>query len=47
MHDGRALQAGTSHYFGQNFSKPFDIKFQNKDGKKNMLIKHLGELLLD
>ncbi len=34
MHDGRALQAGTSHYFGQNFSKPFDIKFQNKDGKE-------------
>ena len=34
MHDGRALQAGTSHYFGQNFSKPFGIKFQNKDGKE-------------
>lgn len=33
MHDGRALQAATSHYFGQNFSKPFNIKFQNKDGK--------------
>ena len=32
MHDGRALQAATSHYFGQNFSKPFNIKFQNKDG---------------
>jgi prolyl-tRNA synthetase len=30
MHDGRALQAGTSHYFGQNFSKPFKIKFRNK-----------------
>ncbi len=34
MHDGRALQAGTSHYFGQNFSKPFDIKFQNKEGQE-------------
>lgn len=34
MHDGRALQAGTSHYFGQNFSKPFGIKFQNKEGKE-------------
>ncbi len=34
MHDGRALQAGTSHYFGQNFTKPFNIKFQNKDGKE-------------
>ncbi len=33
MHDGKALQAGTSHYFGQNFSKPFDIKFQNREGK--------------
>ena len=34
MHDGRALQSGTSHYFGQNFSKPFDIKFQNRDGEQ-------------
>lgn len=34
MHDGRALQGGTSHYFGQNFSKPFDIKFQNREGKE-------------
>ena len=34
MHDGRALQAGTSHYFGQKFSKPFNIKFQNRDGKE-------------
>ena len=34
MHDGRALQSGTSHYFGQNFTKPFDIKFQNRDGKE-------------
>lgn len=33
MHDGRALQAGTSHYLGQNFSKPFDIKFQNRESK--------------
>ena len=33
MHDGRALQSATSHYFGQNFSIPFDIKFQNKEGK--------------
>lgn len=33
MHDGRALQAGTSHYFGQNFSKTFNIKFQNREGK--------------
>ena len=34
MHDGRALQAGTSHYFGQNFTKPFNVKFQNKEGKE-------------
>ena len=33
-HDGRALQSGTSHYFGQNFTKPFNIKFQNRDGKE-------------
>ena len=32
--DGRALQSATSHYFGQNFSIPFDIKFQNRDGKQ-------------
>ena len=34
MHDGRALQAGTSHYFGQKFTKPFEIKFQNREGKE-------------
>ena len=34
MVDGRALQAGTSHYFGQNFTKPFEVKFQNRDGKE-------------
>ena len=34
MYDGRALQAGTSHYLGQNFSKPFDIKFQNREGQQ-------------
>ena len=34
MHDGRALQGGTSHYFGQNFTKPFDVKFQNREGKE-------------
>ena len=34
MRDGRALQAGTSHYFGQNFTKPFEVKFQNRDGKE-------------
>ena len=34
MHDGRALQAGTSHYFGQNFTRPFEVKFQNREGKE-------------
>ena len=34
MKDGKALQSATSHYFGQNFSKPFNIKFQNRDGKE-------------
>ena len=34
MVDGRALQSGTSHYFGQNFTKPFEIKFQNREGKE-------------
>ena len=33
-YDGRALQAGTSHYFGQNFTKPFEVKFQNREGKE-------------
>ncbi|HIX47005.1 MAG TPA: proline--tRNA ligase [Candidatus Borkfalkia faecigallinarum] len=32
MHDGKSLQAGTSHYLGQNFSKAFDIQFLDKDG---------------
>ncbi|WP_026883809.1 proline--tRNA ligase [Clostridium akagii] len=33
MHDGKALQSGTSHFFGQNFSKAFGIQFSNKEGK--------------
>lgn len=34
MRDGKALQAGTSHYFGQNFSKAYEVKFQGRDGKE-------------
>ncbi len=34
MQDGKALQAGTSHFLGQNFSKAFDVKFTNKEGKQ-------------
>ncbi|KAB2808067.1 proline--tRNA ligase [Phaeocystidibacter luteus] len=33
MQDGKALQAGTSHFLGQNFAKAFDVKFQDKSGK--------------
>lgn len=33
MHDGKALQAGTSHYLGQNFSKAFDIRFLDRNGQ--------------
>jgi len=32
MHDGKSLQAGTTHYLGQNFSKAFDIQFLDSDG---------------
>ena len=35
MQDGKALQAGTSHYLGQNFAKAFDVKFTNKEGKQD------------
>ena len=34
MHDGKALQAGTTHNFGDNFSKAFDIQFLDKDGRQ-------------
>ena len=34
MHDGKALQAGTSHNFGDNFARAFDIQFLDKDGKQ-------------
>ncbi|HAB35602.1 MAG TPA: proline--tRNA ligase [Cryomorphaceae bacterium] len=37
MQDGKALQAGTSHFLGQNFAKAFDVKFQDKDGE----VKHV------
>jgi prolyl-tRNA synthetase len=34
MQDGKALQAGTSHFLGQNFAKAFDVKYTSKEGKK-------------
>ena len=35
MQDGRALQAGTSHFLGQNFAKAFDVKYTNREGKQD------------
>ena len=35
MQDGKALQAGTSHFLGQNFAKAFDVKFANREGKQD------------
>ena len=43
MKDGKSLQAGTSHYLGQNFAKAFDIKFLDKDGvQKNVYTSSWG-----
>ncbi len=35
MQDGKALQAGTSHFLGQNFAEAFDVKFTNREGKQD------------
>ena len=37
MHDGKALQSGTSHFLGQNFAKAFDVKFLNKENKQEFV----------
>jgi prolyl-tRNA synthetase len=37
VQDGRAIQAGTSHHLGQNFAKAFDVKFQSKEGKLELV----------
>jgi len=37
MQDGKALQAGTSHFLGQNFAKAFDVRFQDSDGKEKLV----------
>ncbi len=37
MQDGKALQAGTSHFLGQNFAKAFDVKFTNREGKQDLV----------
>ncbi|MFZ7115901.1 MAG: proline--tRNA ligase [Bacteroidota bacterium] len=37
MQDGKALQAGTSHFLGQNFAKAFDVQFTNREGKREFV----------
>ncbi len=37
MQDGKALQAGTSHFLGQNFARSFDVKFLNKENKEELV----------
>ncbi len=37
MQDGKALQAGTSHFLGQNFAKAFDVKYATKEGKQDFV----------
>jgi prolyl-tRNA synthetase len=37
MQDGKALQAGTSHFLGQNFAKAFDVTYQDKDNKREFV----------
>ncbi len=37
MQDGKALQAGTSHFLGQNFAEAFDVKFATKEGKQELV----------
>ena len=37
MQDGKALQAGTSHFLGQNFAKAFDVKYLSKEGKEELV----------
>ncbi len=54
MYNGIALQAGTSHYFGQKFSQAYDVKFTNKDNKEEYVYqtswgtttRMIGELIM-
>ena len=41
MQDGKALQAGTSHFLGQNFAKAFDVQYANRDGKLDLSLIHI------
>ena len=43
MQDGKALQAGTSHFLGQNFAKAFDVKYLNKENKLEYVWATAGE----
>lgn len=42
MHDGKALQSGTSHNFGDGFAKAFNIQYLDKDNKLNTFIRLPG-----
>ena len=46
MQDGKALQAGTSHFLGQNFARAFDVKFATKDGGQELVWATSWEYLL-
>ena len=41
MQDNRALQAGTTHFLGQNFSKQFELTFQTEEGKGGVRLEHV------
>ena len=43
MHDGKALQSGTSHNFGDGFAKAFGIQYTDKENKYSMYTRHPGE----
>jgi prolyl-tRNA synthetase len=45
MQDGKALQAGTSHFLGQNFAKAFDVKFTGKDGKLISVVRPTSKII--
>lgn len=47
MQDGKALQAGTSHFLGQNFAKAFDVKFTSNEGKQDYVWATSWGFLLD
>ena len=47
MQDGKALQAGTSHFLGQNFAKAFDVTFADKEGGSRTFGPRRGALAPD